>query len=235
VVRVAVGAAANDPAPRRGGAKLRALEYVKDRILTGDFRGGELISEGEVAAALGMSRTPVREAFLRLEAEGLLRLYPQRGALVVPVSPEEVRAVMEARLVIEHFAARAVCRRDATARAEVATALGVQLDRQRAAGADLRGFLDADRAFHTVIVEAAGNPILADVYSSLRDRQLRMIGESAVRDPRRTATIVTEHERIAAAVGHGDADALLDGVRAHLSGTVMALGLSPDPTLLTAD
>ncbi|MFC7656817.1 FCD domain-containing protein [Pseudonocardia benzenivorans] len=85
-----------------------------------------------------------------------------------------------------------------------------------------------------MIVEAAGNPILADVYSSLRDRQLRMI-ESAVRDPRRTATIVTEHERIAAAVGHGDADALLDGVRAHLSGTVMALGLSPDPTLLTAD
>ncbi|MFC7656818.1 GntR family transcriptional regulator [Pseudonocardia benzenivorans] len=128
---MAVGAAANDPAPRRGGAKLRALEYVKDRILTGDFRGGELISEGEVAAALGMSRTPVREAFLRLEAEGLLRLYPQRGALVVPVSPEEVRAVMEARLVIEHFAARAVCRRDATARAEVVTALGVQLDRQR--------------------------------------------------------------------------------------------------------
>ena len=89
----------------RVAAKDRALDYVKDRILTGAFPGGELISEGEVADALGMSRTPVREAFLRLEAEGLLRLYPQRGALVVPVSPQEVRAVMEARLVLDQFAA----------------------------------------------------------------------------------------------------------------------------------
>ncbi|MGD9990161.1 GntR family transcriptional regulator [Pseudonocardia sp.] len=228
MVCVAVGAAAKDPAPRRGGAKARALEHVKERILTGGFRGGDLISEGEVAAALGMSRTPVREAFLRLEAEGLLRLYPQRGALVVPVSPEEVRAVMEARLVIEQFAARSVCRAPAPARAVIADALDVQWDRQRAAGGDLRGVLDADRAFHTVLVEAAGNPILADVYSSLRDRQLRMIGESAVRDPRRTATIVDEHSRIAVAVREGDTDALLDAVRAHLTGTVRALGLAVD-------
>ena len=68
----------------RPAAKDRALDYVKTQVLTGAFPGGELISEGEVATALGMSRTPVREAFLRLEAEGLLRLYPQRGALVVP-------------------------------------------------------------------------------------------------------------------------------------------------------
>ena len=58
----------------RGTAKDRALDYVKTQVLTGAFPGGELISEGDVADALGMSRTPVREAFLRLEAEGLLRL-----------------------------------------------------------------------------------------------------------------------------------------------------------------
>ncbi len=85
----------------RPAAKDRALDYVKSQVLTGAFPGGELISEGEVASALGMSRTPVREAFLRLEAEGLLRLYPQRGALVVPVSSEEARAVIEARLLLE--------------------------------------------------------------------------------------------------------------------------------------
>src|ERR1700759_1858023 len=92
-------------------AKDRALVYVKNQVLTGAFPGGELISEGEVAAALGMSRTPVREAFLRLEAEGLLRLYPQRGALVVPVSAEESRAVIEARLLLEQFAAGKVVSR----------------------------------------------------------------------------------------------------------------------------
>jgi hypothetical protein len=53
----------------QGRGKDRALAYVKNRVLTGAFPGGELISEGEIAAALGMSRTPVREAFLRLEAE----------------------------------------------------------------------------------------------------------------------------------------------------------------------
>ncbi|MBV8291555.1 MAG: GntR family transcriptional regulator, partial [Mycobacterium sp.] len=100
-------------------AKDRALDYVKSQVLSGAFPGGELISEGEVAAALGMSRTPVREAFLRLEAEGLLRLYPQRGALVVPVSSEEARAVIEARLLLEHFAADKVIGRGPAACAAV--------------------------------------------------------------------------------------------------------------------
>src|SRR3954470_17713693 len=131
-------------------AKDRALDFVKGQVLTGAFRGGELISEGQVAEALGMSRTPVREAFLRLEAEGLLRLYPQRGALVVPVSPEEVRAVIEARLVLEQFAAEKVIRRDAEMRAETADALAEEVVRQRRAGeaADFPEFLDADRLFH---------------------------------------------------------------------------------------
>ena len=82
------------PGQGRGAAKDRSFDYVKTQVLTGAFPGGELISEGDVASALRMSRTPVREAFLRLEAEGLLRLYPQRGALVVSVSPGEVRAVI---------------------------------------------------------------------------------------------------------------------------------------------
>ena len=103
----------------RPAAKDRALDYVKTQVLTGAFPGGEMISEGEVATALGMSRTPVREAFLRLEAEGLLRLYPQRGALVVQVSSEEARAVIEARLLLEQFAATKVVARESAARAAV--------------------------------------------------------------------------------------------------------------------
>ncbi|MGW3628406.1 GntR family transcriptional regulator, partial [Streptomyces sp. NPDC000880] len=67
-------------------AKDKAYDWVKNRVLHGGYEGGDLISEGDVSKELQMSRTPVREAFLRLEVEGLLRLYPQRGALVVPVS-----------------------------------------------------------------------------------------------------------------------------------------------------
>mgnify|MGYP000529442220 FL=1 len=90
------------PAPT---AKDRALEFVKERILDGTYVGGALLSEGEIAAELGVSRTPVREAFLLLEAGGLMRLYPKRGALVVAVSPDEVRDVMETRLLVERHAA----------------------------------------------------------------------------------------------------------------------------------
>ena len=194
-------------APRAAGgaAKDRAFDYVKARILTGAFAGGELISEGEVATALDMSRTPVREAFLRLEAEGLLRLYPKRGALVVPVSPEEIREVMEARLVLEQFAAQKVIRLGAAARKGAHGRLSAELKRQRKAGGarDLEEFLESDRAFHAVTIEDTENAILTGFYASLRDRQMRMIGESTVRDPRRIATIIDEHRAIAEAIRDG--------------------------------
>ena len=63
-----------------------------------------MVSEGDVAGELAMSRTPVREAFLRLAAEGWLRLFPKRGALVVPVAPGEAEAVVDARLLLESHA-----------------------------------------------------------------------------------------------------------------------------------
>jgi DNA-binding GntR family transcriptional regulator len=212
----------------RPAAKDRALDYVKNRVLTGAFPGGELISEGEVAAALGMSRTPVREAFLRLEAEGLLRLYPQRGALVVPVSSEEARAVIEARLLLEQFAATKVIGRGPAACTAVFEQLSTQLQRQRdaAAAPNWQEFVEADRAYHDVTVKASGNVILVDFYSSLRDRQMRMTGESLIQDQQRMATILDEHRRIAEALRDGDLPRTLDLVQAHLASTLRSLGLA---------
>jgi DNA-binding GntR family transcriptional regulator len=209
-------------------AKDRALEYVKSQVLSGALAGGELISEGDVAAALGMSRTPVREAFLRLEAEGLLRLYPQRGAFVVPVSADEVRAVMEARLVLEQFAIGKVVRRGPDACAAVFERLCGELQRQRDAAAvsDWKELVAADRAFHRITVDESGNAILANFYSSLRDRQMRMTGESMVRDPARITTIMDQHLAIAEALRDCDLDGALESVRTHLAGTVRALGLA---------
>jgi len=212
-------------------AKDRALGYVKNQVLTGAFPGGELISEGEVAAALGMSRTPVREAFLRLEAEGLLRLYPQRGALVVPVSSEESRSVIEARLLLEQFAAGKVVGRGPAVSAAVFERLSGELQRQRDAAAehDWPAFLEADRAFHQITLDESGNRMLSDFYSSLRDRQMRMIGESVIRDAQRMTTIVDEHRVIAEALRDGDLNGARDAVQTHLGSTVRALGLSVDP------
>ncbi len=209
-------------------AKDRALEYVKNQVLTGAFPGGDLISEGEVAAALGMSRTPVREAFLRLEVEGLLRLYPQRGALVVPVSSDEARAVIEARLLLEQFAVTTVIERGPATRAAVFETLSAQLQRQREALADSdwRAVVEADRAFHDAVLEESGNAILSDFYSSLRDRQMRMIGESLIADRQRTATILDEHQAIAEALRDGDLARTVRLVEDHLAGTLRSLGFT---------
>ena len=215
----------------RVAAKDRALDYVKSQVLTGAFPGGELISEGEVASALGMSRTPVREAFLRLEAEGLLRLYPQRGALVVPVSSKEARAVIEARLILEKFAASKVVGHGPAVCAAVFERLSEELDRQHdaAAESDWQGFLEADRAFHKTTLEASGNRILSDFYSSLRDRQMRMTGESVARDRQRMTSIMDEHRVIAEALRDGDLQRANKAVQDHLASTVWALGLPVDP------
>jgi DNA-binding GntR family transcriptional regulator len=209
-------------------AKDRALHYVKSQILTGAFPGGQLISEGEVATALGMSRTPVREAFLRLEAEGLLRLYPQRGALVVPVSAEESRSVIEARMILEQFAVGKLVARSPEAREAMFQRMLGELERQRKAAekTDWHEFTDADRAFHDVTLDESGNRILADFYSSLRDRQMRMTGEQVTRDRQRMLTILDEHQVIAEALRDGDRTRALAAVQDHLVSTVRALALA---------
>src|SRR5689334_13481687 len=89
-----------------GSAAARVYAYVKERLLDGTFPGGSLMSENELSQQLGLSRTPVRQAFVQLEAEGLLELYPKRGALVVPIAASEIEDVFEARLLVEEHCAK---------------------------------------------------------------------------------------------------------------------------------
>src|SRR4051812_49823574 len=94
------------PLSGTGPAGARVYAHVKERLLDGSFPGGALLSENELSQQLGLSRTPVRQAFVQLEAEGLLELYPKRGALVVPVAASEIEDVFEARLLVEEHCAR---------------------------------------------------------------------------------------------------------------------------------
>jgi DNA-binding GntR family transcriptional regulator len=206
---------------RANGAKDRAYTFTKRRVLDATYAGGDLLTEGEVAEALGMSRTPVREAFLRLEGEGLLRLYPKRGALVVPVSAQEVEAVMETRALVERFAIEKAVARGADLAAEMTAA--IERQEQRAAADDLDGFVAADREFHTVFVAAAGNAIVLALYDSLRDRQQRMGVTALRREPRRLGQILEEHRELTEAIAARDADRALALLDAHLHGTLVLL------------
>jgi DNA-binding GntR family transcriptional regulator len=205
----------------------KAYAFAKERVLDGRFAGGDLISEGDVALQVGLSRTPVREAFLRLESEGLLRLYPKRGALVVPVSVAEVENVMETRLLVERFAIEKVIRLgiDLGARLESA----IEQQEALAAPTREREFVEADREFHRVVVEAAGNDILLQLHDSLRDRQSRMGVAALARDDDRTTEIVEEHRALAAAIAARDVDEAGVIVDRHLRRTLALLRGSSAP------
>lgn len=188
---------------------------MKEQILEGIYPGGEMLSEGEVARALQMSRTPVREAFLLLEAEGLLRLYPKRAALVVPVSAEEIAEVLETRMIIERHCAAQVARRGPGVLIEKMEALLAAQERHVTRNNRI-GFVEADRLFHRAIVSANGNSILTRLHDSLRERQRRMGAAIVARDPSLQQRYLEEHRAIADALAAGrDTGDLL---AAHLEG-----------------
>jgi DNA-binding GntR family transcriptional regulator len=201
---------------RAPSASDRAYRHVKEQILDGVLPGGELISEGEIAEALGMSRTPVRAAFTQLESEGLLRLYPKRGALVVPVSSAETSAVIETRWVIERYAVEQAIAEASAVADELCRAVD---DEQGLSGA---AFVEADRAFHRTLVATTGNDILLGLYDSLRDRQRRM-GRASARSPERMAQIIAEHRAIADAIAARDEPRALQALRVHLDSALAGL------------
>jgi DNA-binding GntR family transcriptional regulator len=203
----------------------RAYRWTKGAILSGALAGGTLVSEGDVAHGADVSRTPVREAFLRLQAEGLLSLYPKRGALVVAVTPQEVADVIGARQLVEPWAfERAASGPDVEQLADELDGW-VRLQTERLEE-DEPGFQLADRAFHEAAVAAAGNALVSAFYSALRDRQLRMGTLAAHVDPDRAERVVAEHAAIAEAVRRGDPAAASALVHAHVAAVGALLGVS---------
>jgi DNA-binding GntR family transcriptional regulator len=198
----------------------RAYRWAKERIIDGNFDGGTLVSESEVAEALGLSRAPVREAFLRLCTEGLLRLDPKRGAVVVPVTEQEIREVVEARQVIESWATVQVAKAgfDAPLLTRL-RGLVAEQDTARRLGRG-RAFQLADLAFHEAIVLATGNEIITRWHESLRDRQLRHGTVALAGNRGRSLRVVNEHRMIADLIERGAADGAAELVARHVAASL---------------
>ncbi|WP_238421887.1 GntR family transcriptional regulator [Gordonia sp. 'Campus'] len=195
----------------------RVYAEVKEQILTNEIAGGELISEGEIAAKCAVSRTPVREAFLRLETEGWMRLYPKRGALVVPIGDRETRDVVDARLLLERHAVRSVVARPAAA-ADLVVRLRENLAAHRRADAvDMPQFARIDAEFHQLIAAAGDNPLLSGFYSTLGERHRRMTTASVHRDARVAARILDDHQALLEAIEAGDPERFDHQLARHLA------------------
>jgi phosphonate utilization transcriptional regulator len=141
----------------------RELERM---ILAGDLAAGAKLREAEVAAMLGVSRGPVREAFRALEESGLVRLEKNRGVFVRQISVDEADDIFELRAVLDEFAGRRAAQNATRAQADELHALTHRMEQAIERG-DVDGYHAANVAFHDRIVQLAGNPKLTTLYRRL--------------------------------------------------------------------
>ncbi|MER7662010.1 MULTISPECIES: GntR family transcriptional regulator [unclassified Streptomyces] len=200
--------------PAAAPAADRVYTHVKQAVLDRRYEGGTLLTEGELADAVGVSRTPVREALLKLEVEGLIKLYPKKGALVLAVSAQEIADVVETRLLVEEHAAR----KAVPAPPQLLARLEELLEQQKrqVQEGDLAAVAVTDRCFHAEIVRSGGNEILSRIYDQLRDRQLRMGVAVMHSHPDRITKNVAEHSEILDALRAGDPDLAAALVHRHV-------------------
>ncbi len=204
-----------------GSAQDAAYSWLKQHIATLPRHQGTFLTEAEVTVATGTSRTPVREALLRLEAEGFLQIMPKKGAFVPPITDAEIQAVMQARGLVEDWCIRRIV----PSVGSVLRDLEQLLRRQDELRDQPVEFIGCDREFHRTAVRAAGNPVLADFYESLRDRQVRMGLRAIAASPERARVVLAEHRKIVEGVRSGDPERAARAVAAHLSATLNALQL----------
>ena len=204
--------------PAAGRASDRAYEFAKWAILSAVYPAGSVITEAALAHEIGLSRTPVREAFLRLEVEGLIRLEPRRGAVVCTFSVHEVEDVLEARVLVEnHTAARSFAHRH-TLLPQVEAAHEAM--RRNARERDTAGFTASDRLFHELIVDAADNAVLSSIYRTLRERQTLFTSVMMRGRADRMQAAIEEHDRIIETLRGDDQDAFCIAVNDHLQWSI---------------
>jgi DNA-binding GntR family transcriptional regulator len=207
--------AAPAPAPdRRRGASGSAYAWLRDEILSGRLRPGRTLSEKEVAQRLGVSRTPVREAIIRLDNEGLLTVRPQVGTTVAPI---DVDAVADGQFLREAIECRTVALAARRVTPADARELKAQLREQArvAARGDHAAFVPLDDRMHQKLVAMAGRPRIWRAVEDVK-AQLDRVRFLSLEDPAWLATIHRQHQEIVERVLAGDADGAAAAMARHL-------------------
>jgi DNA-binding GntR family transcriptional regulator len=195
----------------------RAYSQVADAIISGELAASALITEGEVAETLGLSRTPVREAFLSLESAGLLRLFPKKGAVVTAIDDVETAELLQVRALLETKAVQLLGERPHLGQAvDVDLRVLIQAQADAAATGDLLAYARADHRFHSRIVDESGNRVIDDIYARLGPRLERLVHRVAMRDPDNISRLIQEHRDLADHLRAGDTAAYAAALHRHL-------------------
>lgn len=195
--------------------KERAYATLKRRIVTCQLLPGQVLSEQALAAELGMSRTPIREALVQLTQESLVRLAPRRGVFVTELSLRDVDEVFELREALETWVVHKVAGLVPEERldwfAQTFRALDRDFDRE----------LEVDQEFHWFLVSLAGNRRFEAVYHNVQDQNQR-IRVLSTRQPGRLAATLVEHLAILEALKTRNGAAAAAAMSVHIRNSRLA-------------
>jgi GntR family transcriptional regulator, rspAB operon transcriptional repressor len=200
--------------PRGATASSKIYSDLRTELVSLARRPGEAISETDIAVSYGVSRTPVREAILKLSDEGLLEIFPQSGIIVSRIPVAELPEAIIIRKALEETTARLAAERATTSQI---LALRAILERQREADAATDGdaFHAADEVFHSTIAEIARHPGIWKLIQQVKvhvDRyRLLTLPQSG-----RITQVIAEHEQIVSAIAAHDPSAARLAMDHHL-------------------
>ena len=193
-----------------------AYRALKNAIRENVFPPGYHGSEQEIASRLGMSRTPVHEAVIRLQEEGLVRVLTKRGVLICTVSPDDMREIYDVIIALEATAAELLAGQPEGDRQAVVDELtrANEIMRQALAGDDLTAWASADDVFHRTLIDRCGNGRIARIAGTIMDQshRARMLTLRMRAKPVRS---IEQHQAIIDAIAHGDATLARRHARDH--------------------
>jgi len=189
-------------------------DVLRRSIITMRLRPKEKVSESELAVALGVSRTPVREALIKLSEDGLVEILPQRGSFIAPI---RLREVIEARFIREALEIAVVREAATNGEAAILARLKDLLEAQRTAARenDLDHFLELDEAFHHTFSESIDKQRCWRLIQTVKF-QLDRVRYLSLPEPGNLALLIRQHAAIAQAVLAGDPAKAETVMRAHL-------------------
>ncbi|MGR3523222.1 MAG: GntR family transcriptional regulator [Paracoccus sp. (in: a-proteobacteria)] len=183
-----------------------------EQIRSGTIRPGARLTETELAARLGVSRTPVREAIRRLEADGLVDHQPRSGAVVRQLAYPEIMELYEMRTVLEGTAARLSARAASPMELEALRSINAEMAR---AVEDAARLVRLNRQFHARLLDAARTRFLLRAAASV-ENTLLILGPSAMAAPERARQAVEEHEAVLDALAARDGQRAEAAMREHM-------------------
>jgi DNA-binding GntR family transcriptional regulator len=191
----------------------QAADVLRERIASGELRGGDRLIEARLASQLEVSRGPVREALRLLSAEGLVREEPRRGMFVMQLTPDDVRDIYDLRIAIESRAARLLIERGDPAAIAALRSLVEELEGVSRRGADAA---NVDFRFHETVCLMSGNQRLHGVFVRHATELRTLLRLDAEPTAEAANLLVRQHDELTNIVASHDPDAAEAAFRQHL-------------------